>query len=212
MPGFFGRKEGADAGAGQERTARHSSGWAQMLKHLKAVEGLRVLDIGPTSSNNINFLTSLGHSIYMADVAPEAANAEWLVAAPDGSGAAGFDIDGFLAQNLNFSGRVFDVVLLWDTLDYLPDALIEPLLARLYEVMVPGARMLAFFHLKPDGAETAFSRYHLTESEDVSMQRIGGPRLLHVYTTRQVEQMLREFAGHKFFLAKDALREVLVTR
>jgi hypothetical protein len=34
--------------------------------------GLRVLDIGSTSPTNINFLTELGQSVYMADLVEEA--------------------------------------------------------------------------------------------------------------------------------------------
>ena len=46
---------------------RHSSGWKEMLKNLQRRESLRILDIGPTSSGNINFVTGMGHSIYMSN-------------------------------------------------------------------------------------------------------------------------------------------------
>ncbi|SNS97171.1 Methyltransferase domain-containing protein [Granulicella rosea] len=204
---LFGRKDGGSSRPAQDRSSRHSSGWAQMLKHLKSTDGLRVLDIGPTSSSNINFLTGLGHSIYMASVVPEAAEFR-----REGADGVEYDVDGFLSHNLSFSGRVFDVVMLWDALDYLPEPLVAPTLARLLEVMTPGAQMLAYFHSKPDGPETVFTRYHLTETEDVSMQRVGGFTVLQTFTNRQVEQMLKEYASYRFFLAKDALREVMVTR
>ena len=55
-------------GAGGSRVPRHSSGWKELLKHLSTRESLHVLDIGPTSSTNINYITSLGHSIYMANL------------------------------------------------------------------------------------------------------------------------------------------------
>ncbi len=204
---LFGRKDGGSSRPAQDRSVRHSSGWTQMLKHLKSTDGLRVLDIGPTSSSNINFLTGLGHSIYMASVVPEAGDARGE--GPDG---VVYDVDAFLGHNLSFSGRVFDVVLLWDALDYLPEPLIAPTLARLHEVMTPDAQMLAYFHSKMEGPETVFTRYHLTETEDVSLQRVAGFPILQTHTNRQVEQMLKEYSSYRFFLAKDALREVMVTR
>jgi len=204
---LFGRKDGGSSRPAQERGQRHSSGWAQMLKHLKSAEGLRVLDIGPTSSSNINFLTGLGHSIYMASVVPEAAEVR-----SDGPDGVVYDVEGFLRHNLSFSGRVFDVVLLWDALDYLPEPLIVPTLDRLREVMTPGAQMLAYFHSKMEGPETVFTRYHLTETEDVSLQRVAGYPILQTHTNRQVEAMLKEYSSYRFFLAKDALREVMATR
>jgi SAM-dependent methyltransferase len=197
-------------GAGGDRIPRHSSGWKELLKHLSTQESLRVLDIGPTSSTNLNYITSLGHSIYMANLVEEAAKPEWIVPG-EGGEAASFDVDGFLTANLNFSGRIFDVVILWDTADYLPEPLLAPMFSRIHEVLQPGGHMLAFFHAAPD-AEAYFNRYHLTETDVIEMQRAGNYPLLNVYSNRKIENMLSAFSNYRFFLAKDSLREVIITR
>ena len=201
---------GGAKGTSAGRTPRHSSGWKELLKHLSAQESLRVLDIGPTSSTNINYITSLGHSIYMANLVEEAAKSEWILPA-EGDGPPGFDVDGFLKSNLNFSGRMFDVVILWDTADYLPEALLAPVFARIHEVLQPGGLMLAFFHASPD-ADASFNRYHLTDTDVIEMQRAGNYPLVNVYSNRKIENMLSEFSNYRFFLAKDSLREVIITR
>ena len=213
MRNFFGGGDRSNnkGGASAPRTPRHSSGWAELLKFLKSTEGLRVLDIGPTSSTNINFLTGLGHSIYMANLVEEASRPEWLVAPAPGEPPV-FDVPRFLASNLNFSGRTFDVVIFWDTADYLPETLVAPLVAKMYEAMQPGGRLLAFSHTKATGAEVGFFRYHLTSTDMVEMQPGGGFPLLRVYNNRQIENLLKPFSSYRFFLAKDHLREVLATR
>ena len=121
MRSLFGGSESTSTQRGGDtgRIPRHSSGWKELLKHLQSQESLRILDIGPTSSTNINYITSLGHSIYMASVVDEASKPEWLTPGEDGQEPT-FDVDRFLESNLNFSGRVFDVVIFWDTADYLP--------------------------------------------------------------------------------------------
>src|SRR5580698_10200043 len=121
MLGIFGGKDktGGSAAA-NERFPRHSSGWGQLLDRMRTDESLRVLDIGPTSSRNINFVTSLGHSIYLANRVEDAAKREWTPPQEDGI-AGPFDVERFLATHLNFSGRGFDVVLFWDTADFLPE-------------------------------------------------------------------------------------------
>jgi Methyltransferase domain len=197
-------------GSDAVRVNRHSSGWNELLKHLRANDSLRVLDIGPTSSSNINYITNLGHSIYMANVVEEASKPEWQVPAEEGE-PAGFDVEGFLEANLNFSGRMFDVVILWDTADYLPEQLLEPVFSRIHQVLQPGGLMLAFFHATATG-ETSFCRYHLTDSDVVEMQRAGNYPLVQIYSNRKIENMLSEFSNYRFFLAKDSLREVIVTR
>ena len=122
----------------------------------------------------------------------------------------------FLAAHLSFSGRGFDLVLFWDTADYLPEELLVPVLTRIHEVMAPGGQMLALFHQaaarsKPGGKED-FCRYHLTDTNKVDVQRVGEYPPLNSYTNRQIERLLESFKGFHFFLGKDNVREVVVTR
>ncbi len=211
MRNLFGSQGSSGDRAHSESASRHSSGWAQLQKHLLSHESLRILDIGPTSAININYVTSLGHSIYMANLVDEAAKPEWMVS--DGSDAESqFDVEGFIAANLQFADRKFDVVIFWDTADYLPASLLAPVVDRIYEVMQPGGQFLGFFHSKANEGETRFSRYHLTATDAVEIQRAGNHPLLNVYNNRQIEKLLGAFSGYRFFLAKDNLREVLATR
>jgi hypothetical protein len=211
MRNLFGGSEGSgNRGADTSRRPRHSSGWKELLKYLKTQESLRVLDIGPTSSTNINYVTSLGHSIYMANLVEEALKPEWIVRGTDDEESR-FDVDRFLESNLSFSGRKFDVVILWDTADFLPEPLVEPIFARLHEVMEPGGLMLAFFHATAEPG-APFCRYHLTDTEAVDMQKAGSYPVLQIFSNRKIENLLREYSTYRFFLAKDSLREVIVTR
>ena len=208
--GLFGTK--SNSGAAQSaaaRTLRHSSGWARLSKHMKVDTSLRVLDIGPTSAGNINFITGLGHSIYMANLAEDATRPEYLVQSDAGPS---YDVDRFLREHLDFAGRTFDVIALWDTADYLPAAIVQPVIDRLHAVLEPGGLLLAFYHSKATGDEAEFARYHLTDTDQVQIQRVGGLPILQTFTNRQVEQAFAKYAGYKFFLAKDTIREVVVTR
>ncbi len=210
-----GDRSGGRRESGSDRMSRHSSGWKELLKHLQTNESLRVLDIGPTSSTNINFITGLGHSIYMANLVEDASKPEWMSTAVPGETPV-FDVDRFLATNLNFSGRTFDVVIFWDTLDYLPESLVSPLLSRLKQAMQPGGLLLAFFHSKSSTTsapvDTSFYRYHLTANDSVDMKRAGNYPVRNIYNNRQVEKLLQEFGSFRFFLAKDNLREVIAVR
>jgi hypothetical protein len=194
------------------RIPRHSSGWTAMLKHLKEEESLRVLDIGPTSPQNINFLTGLGHSVYMADVVHEALSGPWITPPQEQGEEAGFDLPGFFEQNLNFAGREFDVVLLWTTLDYVPNSLVQPLIQHLHTAVKKGGKILTIFHTKITGPETSFCRYHLTDSDAIEMQESEPHPVLRVYTNRSIEKLFAQYGGYRFFLAKDNLYEVIITR
>lgn len=212
MRNLFGGSDSAGNSRGNEggRVPRHSSGWKELLKHLRSEDSLRVLDIGPTSSTNINYITGLGHSIYMANVVEEAAKPEWISPAEEGEEPI-YDVERFLESNLNFSGRMFDVVILWDTADYLPEALLGPVFSRIHQVLQPGGLMLAFFHATTS-PDTTFCRYHLTDTDVVEMQRAGNYPLLQISSNRKIENMLSAYSNYRFFLAKDSLREVIITR
>ena len=217
MVNLFGRKK-EDEGRGRPtlltgpRIPRHSSGWEALLKHLRAENGLRVLDIGPTSPQNTNFLTEMGHSVYMADVVAESLRPEWRLPPLEEGEPERFDVDGFFEQNLDFHGRQFDVVLLWATLDYIPQGLIEALVTRLKDATLRDGKVLAIFHSKPTGPFTSYCRYHLTPTSEIEMQESEPFQVLRVHTNRQIEKIFTGWSGSKFFLAKDNLYEVIVTR
>jgi len=206
---FFGRGEDQKEKASEAgRMTRHSSGWDHALKFLQAGENLRILDFGHTSPANINFVTSLGHSIYMADLVEPARDSRWKEQTELFNEDA-FDARSFLEENLRIADRHFDLVLLWDTVDYLPHPLVHALLAKLYDIMTPEAKLLAFFHIK---TEAEAYRYHMRQDAQVDMQLVGEYPLQSTYTARQIEELFARFSDTRFFLAKDNLREVLVTR
>jgi hypothetical protein len=214
MRSFFSdrdRQSATQETSSSDRVSRHSSGWALTRSLMNSRESLRVLDIGPTSPTNISYVTGLGHSIYMTNLVQEAAKPEWLLPSEKGEPDS-FDVDRFITTNLAFAGREFDVVLFWDTADYLPQPLLAPVLNHIQQVMVQDGQLLAFFHIKDSGSETAFCRYHLTDGDTVQMQRAGKYPLLQVYNNRQIEGLFSSFSSYRFFLAKDNLREVIVAR
>lgn len=216
MPWFGRGEKGSGSASAHERFSRHSSGWGRILERMRSEESLRILDIGPTSSGNINFITALGHSIYLANLVEDAAKKEWIVPNEQG-GPGSFDVERFLATHLEFSGREFDIVLFWDTADYLPGEVLSPVLGRLHSVMGDGGQLLAMFHPAPGVSAPAvlkgdFHRYHLTNESSLEVQRAGEYPVLHNYTNRQVEKLFEAFKGYHFFLSKDNMREIVVTR
>lgn len=50
-----------------------------MRKRLQAEPGLRIIDNGFTSPSNINYLTNLGHSIFLTDMVVDACTENWQI-------------------------------------------------------------------------------------------------------------------------------------
>jgi hypothetical protein len=213
---LFDKKQEGDsaapaAGLTGPRYPRHSGAWGELRKRLQAEPGLRLIDVGFTSPSNINYLTSLGHSIYLADLVHDAYSEDWKKGEDD-EGNPIWNVEGFLNHSLSFSGRLFDVVLLWTTLDYLPQAFVAPVVQHLFTSMNPGGQVLAFFHTKTQGEETVLCRYHVTASDEVEMQLTQQFPIQRAFTNRSIERLFSGWSGHRQFLAKDSVSEVIMTR
>lgn len=193
------------------RVPRHSGAWTLLRNRLQSESGLRILDTGYTSPANINYLTALGHSVFLADLVHDAYAENWQTGA-DEDGNPVWNVEGYLNQTLNFSGRTFDVVLLWTTLDYLPERLVAPVVAHLFAAMKPGGQVLAFFHTRMQGKEAAYCRLHVTPGDDVEMQLTQQFPIQRAFTNRSIERLFAGWSGHRQFLAKDSVSEVIVTR
>lgn len=202
---------GATPALSGPRIPRHSGGWATLRKRLSAEPGLRVLDVGSTSPTNINFLTELGHSVYMADLVEDVSNGNWQTGVDDDDKPV-WDTEGFTSQNLQFSGRKFDMVLLWTALDYLPEGLLAAVVQALHAAMVPGGQMLAFFHTKLVPEQSPHYRFHITATDEVQMQLARSAKQQRALTNRNIEKLFSEWSGLKQFLAKDGVSEAIIVR
>ena len=211
------------------RLSRRSSGLAELAKLLNSEESLCVLDLGYTSPSNIRYFTERGHKIYSEDLLVTSTDPALLTRDENGNSVP--DEKRFLADNLVYPNAQFDLVLCWNIADYMEEALVKPVVGRLWSLMKPGAMLLAFFHTREAGPDAPCYRYHVVGTDILEMQPIvprhdsrrspAGAvqtsvdttfRLQRVFNNRHIENLFRDFASIKFFLSRDNVREVLVVR
>jgi len=220
---FFRSSSNQAAGSAvPQKLTRRSSGMGEISRLLNSQEGLCVLDMGSTSANNIRFLTGKGHKAYSEDLLRS--SLEPALRIQDVAGNSVLDSKKFLDENLVYANALFDVVLCWNLPDYMEESLVKPTIDRLWSLMKPGGYLLAFFHTREAGPDSTCYRYHVTGTDMLEMQEVKfappgrpasekqSPRLQRVFNNRHIENLFRDFASIKFFLARDAIREVLVVR
>jgi len=212
----------ATAPASAQKLTRRSSGIGEIVRILNSQEGLCVLDVGATSANNIQFLTGQGHKNYSEDLLR--ASLDPALRKLDSTGNTVIDSKKFLDENLVYPNNRFDIVLCWNLADYMEESLVKPTIDRLWSQTKPGGLLLAFFHTRDAGPDSTCYRYHITGTDMLDMQEIRlapagrpasekqSPRLQRVFNNRHIENLFRDFASIKFFLARDNIREVLVVR
>lgn len=192
------------------KVSRKSTGFSEFIRGISREQDLKILDLGSTSPANITFMTGLGHRFQQEDLL-RLSNDKSLVIA-NGDGGSSIDIDRFLRENLSFAREEFDAVMFWDLADFLPEALVKPVIERIQIAMKPGGTMLAFFHTKDAGPDAPFYRYNIVSKDTLELQPVRGFRLQRVFNNRHVENLFREYQSIKFFLGRDNMREVLVIR
>jgi len=148
--------------------------------------------------------------VYNQDLLREAQEPEYQVKQEDGS--MQIDPAKFFSENLNYPAGHFDAILCWDVADYLPEALVKPLIERLETLLKPKGNLLAFFHMKDAGPESRYSRHHIVQEDTLELEPIEGFRLQRIFNNRNIENLFKEFASRKFFLGRDNIREVLMVR
>lgn len=211
----------AKAVSAPQKLSRRSSGLGELARQLEGEEPLTVLDLGATSANNIRFFTGKGHRIYSEDLLTASVDPSLRVKNEEGKSV--IDTKRFLEENLAYQSAHFDIVFCWNLPDYLEEELVKPVVDRLWSVLKPGGMLLAFFHTRDAGPDAPCYRFHVTGKDVLEMQEIrlpsqnrghstSGFRLQRVFNNRHIENLFRDFASIKFFLARDNVREVLVVR
>ena len=228
---FFQRSSASSSVTDQPsaRLSRRSSGLGELAKLMASEDPLCILDLGYTSAANIRYLTERGHKIYSEDLLEASTDPELVT--QDEQGNKVLDSKKFLDENLKFNNTQFDVVLCWNLADYMDESLVKPVVARLWSMIKPGGQLLAFFHTREAGPDAPCHRFHIIGPDTLEMQPIEprrevrrGPTgaihtslnttfpLQRVFNNRHIENLFRDFASIKFFLARDNVREVLVVR
>ncbi len=201
---------GTAVGEEASRLTRRSSGLNEFTRAIAGQQDLRILDLGITSPINIARLTELGHKVYTEDVLSASGDPSLVIATENGKPM--YDVPRFLAENLVFERELFDAVLCWDIPDYMPEAFVKPMVERFHSVMKPGGILLAFFHTRDAGPDAPCYRYHLVGPDTLELHPGARFRLQRIFNNRHIENLFRDFASLKFFLARDNVREVLVVR
>ncbi len=188
---------------------RSSNGLRQFFENLPHEKKLRILDLGGASQATINFIALQGHKLYSEDLLvglerlhATAREAEQRVSlAPR-----------FIRENLQFPPGHFDGILVWDTLEFLDEDLLPTVVAQLQAIVRPGGTLLTFFHTHAKGETVHIFRYHIRDHQTLRLlPRLSRP-LPRAFNNRSLERLFANFHSVKFFLSKDNLREVIVTR
>jgi hypothetical protein len=188
---------------------RSSRGLEQFFFSIRDVVGLSVLDCAGANQDNINYLIDLGHKVYSQDLV---LNIEESFGLDIANQVNPGQIESFLKQNFEYPAGTFDGVLLWDALQFMSPALLTATVDRLYDVMRPGAYLLAFFTAVERASEVPSYSFRIADNKSIMVTDRGLRETGQVFNNRTLERLFGKFESVKFFLTRENLREVIVRR
>jgi hypothetical protein len=188
-------------------TTRQSRALEQFLVTLRDQPPSAILDLGGANQANISYLTSLGHRLTSENVL-SSLDTVW----GDPNLSESRKIEDFLEQTLNYQDCSFGGVLVWDTLQFLPQPLLEAVVHRLSGLLVSGAQVLAYTPADERSRIIPSYAYRIVDWRTIQIQpRELRPRETY-FNNRSVERLFQDFSAVKFFLTRDHLREIVVKR
>jgi hypothetical protein len=187
---------------------RSSRGLEEFFKYVRDTSGLTILDLGPATQANVNFITNLGHRLYTGDFLQILNTTFGLEDTVDQSNPG--RIEYFLKQALDYPEGHFDGVLIWDVLEYLAPALLTAVVERLQLIVRPKSYMLAFFHADDKLEAVPLYTFRIQAIAMLHVSQQGQRRPAQLFNNRSLEKLFGRFESVKFFLTKERLREVIV--
>lgn len=201
---WFSRKpKGAQpASAKLETGPRPSPGLELLCASLAGQKLQAVLDLGASSTENASFLGRFSDDVFIDDLFRGASGEV-------GARSSAFRFDSKAADLLPEGQEIYDLVLLWDLLQYFDRTTFAPFVQRLAELCRPGAHI---FLLAANHAPQPFTPIHFRIVDEQTLEYTvppgdfdESPRL----TTREVERRMGLFKPLRLFQLRNGLQEFL---
>ena len=175
-----------------------SPGLEAVLEGLSREGAIRILDLGPAVSENVDFFTAFASRIQIVDALRES----------QGAGLA----NAVLRELGPASEGGFHLVLLWNCLDYLSPAVGAALVESIVPLCRPDARCLAMVAAS-DTMPAAPTRYRIVDGSHLNYDRsttemMGAPQM----TPAAVQELLGGFSIEHAFVLRNGVREYVAIR
>jgi hypothetical protein len=191
---------------------RASLGLGQFFANLERSERLRILDLSGASQANLNFVLQYGHHLYCENFM---ATLEGVFGSGDDFFARQADedlLERFLSQTFANLEGPFDGALIWDSLQFLQPPLLDHTVGHLCRLLEPGALVHAFFNSDDRAKWLPVNSYRIEAANAIHVIPREFRPAPPTFSARSLERLFGDFASVKFFLSRDHIRELIVTR
>lgn len=190
-----------------EPQVHRSLALAALFEQIKSARKLQVLDLGPAVGSNVEFLSQFGCKLYIEDL--------YAALAARGPGGADGEEAGphFFAEFLPLpEGTRFDVVLAWDTVNYLTRRELRHLVRHLRPACPPGAYVLVLVSILKQIPAQPY-RFRIQDEQHLVYEpRTTAHRPSPRFAPAEMNDAFRGFRVDRSFLLRHGIQEYLFVR
>lgn len=207
---MFRRWRGAFPGSGtpsppesarETPTPQNCPGLVKVLERTFRLEHPSILDLGPSSGPSITALANRGARIAVESFEP-----------PPHPAPEADDDTPVPPIRLDHADASFDLVLVWDWLDYVaPDRLAE-FGAEIVRVLKVGGWILAFSSSKKDPERDVAAEYRIVEEDRLMRVANGRARRRWPHPNRDIERSLEGLSVQGIHLQRNQVREFVAVK
>jgi hypothetical protein len=201
------RRPGAEPPA---ETAQKCAGLGRALERVLRAEQSRILDLGPLCGDSVVYLAGRGAKVSVEEFsAPPPAP-------PRDPKVSDDDAPPLPPLAIEQSDALFDLVLAWEHIDFVPPERLREFGAELRRVLAQGGYLLLFARNKPVDDDKAWrrpGRYRVVADDRLVRERGEGPvRRRWVHPTRDIERALAPLTIQGLHLQRNQVREFLAQK
>lgn len=199
---LFSRYMGNEDSPRPDQQSITSPAFSSLWKQFNDDRKYRILDMGKASGASVAFYSALRCKLFVDELIP--AMRSYQASLADDSEHPTLRIQDLLGMDDLFG---LDLVMCWDTLNYLDKQLLEPFLSSLHRLMADGGCLHAFIYTRRDmPAEPGI--YQIVDAARMLVDYPVGARIASPgYSQRQLENLMQGFNIRQSRLLQSGMQE-----
>lgn len=180
--------------------ALRSPGLKKSIERTFRDDKVRILDLGPMRGSSVVDLAARGAQVCVEEFVPPAPRP-----APGGNG----DAPVVPEVRLEHDDASFDLVLLWERLDFVPPDRLREFCQEIRRVLKVGGWLLALTSSRKEPRRASAARIQIVDDEHIAREPSGEPeRPRWAHPNRELERSLDGVSIQGIHLHRDGLREI----
>ncbi len=163
-----------------------------------------ILVLGPLCGESVVFLAGRGARVHVDELE---------LPQPNPKRQPGDPVPTLRPVKLDHPSGSFDLVLAWETFDFVPPDRLHEFGAEIVRVIKVGGQLIVFAHQKPPSDRAVLPRYRVLADDMIVREEPATPKLpRYTHPNREIERAIAGLSVQSIHLQRNQMREILASK